>query len=334
MKRKIGLVIQGPLVSVGRTGDKLHQSPEKLIREGGVINYDCRPNIERIIKEFGYLFDEIVVSIFDNQVKPGELFAGAKIISAPDPGGIPQVGHYKDNNKQRQFISTLNGLMELEKGGVDYAVKIRTDIYLDLDKLVNSFFNIIEKRENKESIGTTVIHPSTFLLHDLYFISEFNALKKFCESLVGYDKFEFIASVHRDMLLKHAYVEYRKEIGVPDWAYFPVFPGGGVNKHTRKVFDYMFENVYFSLDPEIFRGTLWRGTYFERDHVTSLVEGKRHHRKYNIPALISIDWERYFNFRKEIGGRGINFMDKLIIWTGKTGWEMWQIIRKLGRKLM
>ena len=164
--KKIGLVIQGALTSVGRTGDNMRQSVEQLKKEGGVVEYDCRENINRIIREFGHLFDEIVVSVFDNQLKPGDNFPGAKIVSEPDPGGIKQVGHYKDNNKYRQFISTFNGLKELEKSGVDYAIKTRTDIYLDFEKLISSFFKEIKKKENPEAIGATVTHLKTFLLHD------------------------------------------------------------------------------------------------------------------------------------------------------------------------
>lgn len=323
-KKKIGLVIQGPLMSVGRTGDNLHASPEKLKSEGGIIHYDCRPNIHRVIKEFGHLFDEIVVSVFDNQLQPGDVFPGAKIVSAPDPGSIHQAGHYKDNNKFRQFVSTLNGLNELEKSEVDYAVKTRTDTYLPFDKLLESFF-----AGDTKKIGATVVHPPTFLLHDLYFIAEFEMLKKFCEAILAYDKFEFISSVHREMILKHAFVVYREAIGVPDWAYFPAWPPGGVSKKTKKVFDYMFKNVYFSLHPEVFRQTVWRGAYFEKEHVDSLVNPKSSGRKYNLPALISTDWKRYFHFRREIAGKKISWHDRLIVLLGAGGWKLWNLLRKL-----
>lgn len=326
MKMKIGLVIQGALMSVGRTGDKLHQSPEQLMKEGGVVHYDCRDNINRTIQEFGHLFDEIVVSVFDNQLKPGDSFPGAKLISFPDPGSIKQAGHYKDNNKYRQFISTLNGLKELEKSGIDYAVKTRTDIYLDLGKLLESFF-----AGDTKKIGATVVHPKTFLLHDLYFVAEFKMLKDFCEAILAYDKFEFISSVHREMVLKHAYVHYRKAIAVPDSAYFPIFPPDGVSVATRRIFEYMFENVFFSLSPEIFRSTLWRGTYFDADHVSSLVEVKSSPRKYNIPGFISTDWDRYFYFRQQMSGQKITFRNKMMMHLGRWGWRLWNLARQAGR---
>ncbi len=329
-KKKIGLVIQGALTSIGRTGDKLHQSPEQLKKEGGVITYDCRENINKIIKDYGHLFDEVVVSVFDNQLKSGENFPGATLVSGPDPGGIKQRGHYKDNNKHRQFVSTLNGIRELEKHGIQYVVKTRTDIFLDLERLLESFFE-----NDTRKIGATVTHPPNFLLHDLYFVAELSILKKFCEAMEAYDQFEFIPSVHREMLLKHAYVEYRGKIGVPEWAYFPHFPPDGVSRETRKIFDYMFENVYFSLDPEVWKGTFWRGTLFAPDHFTTLLGTKyRKSKGYNSPALITIDWERYFHFRREVSGKEISFFNKIKAKVGRVGWRLWNSFRKMVRYLL
>jgi len=331
--KKIGLVIQGPLLSIGRTGDKMHESVEELKAQGGIVEYDCRDNIQKIVDEFGYLFEKIVVSTWDNEVKPSDSWHGVKLVSQPDPGGIKQTGHYKDNNKYRQFLSTLKGLKEFDGTGIEYAVKIRTDIHLDLKTLIDSFFL---KTEGKESnvIGVTVTHSPTFLLHDLYFIARLDVLKDFCESILDFDRFEFISSVHREMLLKHAYGKYKKEIGVPDWAYFPTFPPGGICVSTRKIFDYMFKNVYLNLDPEIFRRTLWRNTYFPEEHISSLVNLKSKGRKYNLPALICIDWGRYFNFLLETSGRKITFRDKFKMKIGESGWLLWNFIRKTGRNLV
>jgi len=334
MKKKIGLVIQGPLISKGRTGDKMHQTPEQLRAEGGLVEYDCRSNINRIIKEFGHLFDYIVISTEFNHLREGDVFPGAEIVLGSDPGGIKQEGHYKDNNKFRQFLSTHRGLVELEKRGIEIVVKTRTDIYLDFNKLIESYFIQINDKKNKKAIGATVVHPATFLLHDLYFISSLTALKEFCESILGFDRFEFIPSVHREMILKHAYKEYKEKINVPDWAYFPISPPNGINAKTRAIFDYMFENVYFDLDPKIFENTLWRGTYFEREHVTFLTQSKTARRVYNIPAFLSIDWDRYFYFKLQTEGREITFLDKAKVKIGRLGWNIWNLIRKLGRKVL
>lgn len=334
MKKKIGLVIQGPLLSIGRAGNNLHQSPEQLLKTGGVIQYDCRENISRIIREYGHLFDEIVVSTWDNEVSPSDGWVGAKLISVPDPGGVKQVGHYKDNNKVRQFLSTLNGVKELEKHGIEYAVKTRTDTYLDFEKLVESFSAGIEANPNHQSIYATVVHAPTFMLHDLYFASTTKAMKEFCEAILDFDKFEFVYSVHRDMVLKHAYVMYKDVIDVPDYAYFPFSPPSGVSASTRKIFDYMFENVFFSLDPDVFWSTLWRGAHYEKAHVAGLVDAKKRRWKYNIPLLISTDWDRYFHFRMQMSGQPISVGDKFVIKIGKWGWDLWNFTRSMVRKAL
>ncbi|HEY4490287.1 MAG TPA: hypothetical protein VJC12_03505 [Candidatus Paceibacterota bacterium] len=330
MKKKIGLVIQGALMSIGRSGGKLHESPDQLRQKGGVVNFDCRENIKKIINTYGHLFDEIVVSVFDNQLEPEDHFPGAKIVSGPDPGGVKQVGHYKDNNKARQFLSTLNGLKELEKSGIEYTIKARTDQYFNYDKLIKSFLLGIEKVSNPETIFVTVMHPPTYLLHDLYFAASTRALKKFCEAILAYDQFEFISSVHRDMVLKHAYVEYKDVIKVPEWAYFPFSPPNGVNSETRKIFDYMFNNVYVPIDPDVFRSTLWRGEYYEEDHVSRLIKGQNQKpRNLNIPAFISIDWRRYFAFRRQQYGEKARALNKVTEVIGLVGWKFWNLIRTL-----
>ncbi len=325
--KKIGLVIQGPFISIGRTGDRMHENPENLMAKEGIVHYDCRENINRTIREFGHLFDEIVVSTWDNEIKSGESFTGAKLISAPDPGGIKWDRVYKDNNKHRQFISTLNGILELEKNGIEYVVKTRTDIYLDLEKLLESFF-----ANNTRKIGAAVVHPPNFLIHDLYFVAELKTLKDFCQAILAYDKFEFIPSVHREIVLKPAYVLYRKEIDVKDSAYFPNFPPDGVSGETRKVFNYMFDNVFFSLAPAIWKGTLWRGTHFSEDHFANLLGSKdKQQRRYNLPALITTDWECYFAFRKGFFGAETSYPDKIKISIGRFGWRLWNLIRKMVR---
>ncbi len=332
MTKKIGLVIQGPLTSIGRTGANLHASPEQLKKDGGIVHFDCRGNIQRVIEEFGHFFDEIVVSTWDNEVKAGESFLGAKLVSAPDPGGIAQPGHYKDNNKYRQFISVLNGLNELEKSGVEYVVKIRTDQYMNINGLLSSFFTSLETNQDRRAIYATVVCRPTFLLHDLYFASTLSSMKEFCQDILAYDCFEFISSVHREMVLKHAYLHYREFINVPDWAYFPISPPNGVNPATRKIFDYMFSKVFFSIDPDVFRSTLWRGEYYEVEHISALVEINRKSRKYNIPALISTDWRRYFYFRKKFFGHSMSVIDWCVMQIGSVGWNFWSIIRRVATR--
>lgn len=329
MKKRIGLIIQGPLVSIGKTGEQYYLTLDELNAQGGAVKYDCRENINRLIREFGHLFDEIVISTLANDARPDESFEGAKLIFAPDPGGLKNVNakNYKENNKFKQYASILNGLLELEKSGMDYAVKVRVDTHLDLKKLVDSFLSGVESGKNPQAVYVPLTHERTYLIHDLYFASTLEALKKFCEAILAYDHFEFISSAHMEAVLKHAYGEYRHDIGVPDWAYFPISPLDGISSATRKIFHYMLKNVYLSLDPDIFRFIEWRGSPFPRRHIVEMLEDTDWGgRKFNIPALFATDWEHYFRFREQVSGRRAGFFNKALIKVGSFGWRAWRRI--------
>ena len=133
------------------------------------------------------------------------------------------------------------------------------------------------------------------------------------------------------MVLKHAYSSYKKRINVPDWAYFPVWPPDGVSAQTRKIFNHMLNEVFFPLDPNVFRTILWRGVRFSEDHVSALLEAKNKPRKYNIPGLFSTDWGRYFHFRLQESGEKITFGNRMKISIGKWGWKLWNTARKTAR---
>lgn len=219
----------------------------------------------------------------------------------------------------------------MEEKGIEFVIKTRTDTYLNFEDLINSFFREYDKRGDRRIIGTTVSHLPTFLIHDLYFMSETKVLRDFCEAILSFDRFEFIESVHREMILKHAYRDYRREIGVPDWAYFPFYPPTGVCSETRRIFQYMIENIYFSLDSQLFYYTLWRGEYYEKGHIDNLVKPKERIRKYNLPALITTDWRRYYNFREQVYEEKIPATAIIKIGLGEYGWYGWNLVRKVVR---
>ena len=237
---------------------------------------------------------------------------------------------YKSNNKYRQFIGTYNGLLEFERHDVEYVVKMRSDQYVDLRKLTDSFMKQVQKAKRPtEIIGVPFFHPATYMLHDFYFVSSLIAMKKFCEAVLAYDMFEFIDSVHREMVLKHAYTCYRGDIRVPDWAYFPYSPPNGVSTATKKIFQYMFENVYVSLGGEVLRSIVWRGSAFSEEYLRPrLLAQHILPKRFSILPLICIDWGRYFYFFQK-QGRTILLRDKIITVIGRFSWKFWQFMRRV-----
>jgi len=350
--KKIALVIQGPLLSIGKGGHNAHISQNKL-KKSDLVCYDCRENIKKLINDFGSLFDLIVISTWDNQIKASDQWpAGVKIVAKPDPGGIERPGLYKERNKYRMFTGIKNALDEIDKINkkIDYVVRIRTDQYLDLWELIKSFFrglnNTNKNCYRNELIFVPLFRPVDFTVADFYFASTLQAMKKFCNAILSYDNFEFFPNVHREIILKHAYVLYKKKINVPDWAYFPRLPQRGASRKTKRIFRFMFENIYFSLSPETFRSIIFRGSPFTEKYLSSRLRRKDLQsqkernvykkinqffllKKYNVPALASIDWERYFTFCQKFKGIELSWRNKLVIKAGKVGWDLWLLFRRI-----
>lgn len=322
-------------MSFGRGGDKAHIRLKEL-GEDGLVRFDCRQNIQKIIDDFGALFNTIVVSTWDNEVLENDGWRGVHLVAKPDPGGLKREGTvqyaYKHNNKFRQFVGIQNGLLALEEiANVEYVVKIRTDQYVDLKQLIESFLQDVESSKlNKKKVYAPVVHPATFLLHDHYFAATPRTMRDFCEAVLAFDMFEFIDSVHREMVLKHAFVNYREDIGVPAWAYFPISPANGVSAPTKEIFRYMFSHAFASLSPGVLESASWRGSKFSDEYVESkLIAQRRTPKHYSIPSLISIDWKRYFSFLKRENNENIALSERIIANTGMVCWKFWQLIRRL-----
>lgn len=333
--KRFGLVIQGPITSFGRGGDRAHIPLAELGQEG-LVRFDCRKSIKKIIERYQDLFEVILISTWDGEIGADDDWNGAVFFSQPDPKGIVRAGtsmySYKENNKYRQFISTYAGLLEVEKRAqVDYVIKMRTDQELDLRAMIEQFLErISHETVADECIFAPYFHEHTFLLHDYYFVSSLVAMKRFCEAVLAFDRFEFIDSVHREMVLKHAFVCYKEAIGVPDEAYFPRSPANGVAMDTKKIFTYMFQNVYRTFDPMVLRSVLWRGTRLSEEYVATRLrlQNKGKGSLYALPAWLSTDWDRYFEFKRLVQGYRITWANRCVAISGRHAWSAWQHFRR------
>ena len=66
--KKVGLIIQGPLISFGKSGRTATRQPflsSEGIEEDGLVRYDCRSNIQKIINDFGK-FNFCFICYFNN----------------------------------------------------------------------------------------------------------------------------------------------------------------------------------------------------------------------------------------------------------------------------
>jgi len=202
-RMKKGLIIQGPLLSRGRTGRTINIGFSK-VTETDVVDYDCVANIANIYNEFKDIYDHIICVTWNTEDRSklkdvitilGEesvLILDDKTKKINSRGPI-----ISDNNKYRQFFSTQKGLDLLSQLGCELAVKVRTDQFSNYDCLLDVALESI--KHNK--VVVPWMNTSNILeadeLPDLYFAGEVSLLNKLCSHYL--ESKEVDRLVHKDL---------------------------------------------------------------------------------------------------------------------------------------
>jgi|SaaInlStandDraft_4_1057021.scaffolds.fasta_scaffold21807_2 hypothetical protein len=266
---KFGLLIQGPLFSAGRSG-QIGTAVAKN-NNSKIIEYDCRSNIDNIISVYKHLFDEIVISTWsDDQYSDydpeGALRVNVKDITPKiyERSIVRKLGKehvHSSNNIFRQFYGSYKG-MQCFSNSIDYVLKIRTDISVDLESMVDT---LIES-EVDDTVYIPYKIPEKMFIPDFYFAGKREILEDFFYSMFK-DWRLFTNNVHKDIFLKYAYVKYFNEIGVSSEAYKSEFFG---SPDSRIIFVYMINKVFKSFDKSIYKDMYWRGSRWNVDYTKKI----------------------------------------------------------------
>ena len=135
-KFTIALLIQGPLLSIGRSG-KTSGADLCNLSNNDVIKFDCRKSINSLIKKYGNLFDQIILSTwsdelleFENKLVEVYKFNKSKIPKVSDRKWIKDPFVSK-NNILLQHYGCLYGVQKIKKN-INFVLKVRTDQELNL----------------------------------------------------------------------------------------------------------------------------------------------------------------------------------------------------------
>ncbi len=322
---KLGLIIQGPLISIGEKTGRTAALPRWKIPSEETVRYDCRNNIRAIIDNFGHLFNSIVVSTWKREIRSGDSWRGASLIVSDEAELL--------NNSFRQMFSTLAGIEHLEASAeVDMAVKIRTDQYIDLVQMAAAIHRYQELPQYTKEV---IFVPRIFLdegkygIDDFYFAGSVQAMKAFHRSFFAYEGFDFgPQDVHRALWLKYAYVGYRSLLGLPEYAYFPAYQGGYCSE-TLRAWQCMVQRVFWPLSFACYRTLAWRGEplsreALERKPLYLFQETVLQNRFENIPRFfrgrrprfLGIHWRRYREFRRKVLAERLSIQEQLFL-----GWN-------------
>lgn len=339
-----GLIIQGSLVSSGRKSGKTAHLGWRNIREEDWVQYDCRENIRNIIREFGHLFDAVVVSTWKQDVREDDRWEGATLV-ASDDSALPRryrkdkQGRTIEDNRFRQMLSVLAGIEHIEKHSqVDMVVKVRTDQHVDVARMLE----FIKRAQVLKTYTPEVIFVPSIMREDVrygildfYFAGSVSAMRTFHQSLFLYNAFEFDPSIHRELWLKYAYATYKNKAAQPEYAYFPAAHASSYCKETLGVFRYMVQHVFWPLSFDCFKTIVWRGTPFSREALESeqknnifqevaSEESSRQITKFLVARsshVLGVDWLRYLNFRSRFSKSPSLSTEAIFFW-GMAGLQL------------
>jgi len=249
----IGLLIQGPLRSIGRHGGTC-MVPASSVTNNDIVDFDAIPLIKQLISKNGYLFNEVVISTWEGEECKSHI-PGSKIYYFKDKAlaikketrGFQLHKAVENNNMQKQFHGTLKGLEKFSES-IDYIIKIRTDCSVDLKSLIDYVKNI----DLNKIIIPYLIRGKNWV-PDFYFCGSRTNLIEFF-GILSNDVEILSTSPHEQIVLKYAKGKYFNKIGVSKrWYTKPN------NTESTKIFNYMFNNIFYPGPETVLREIIWRG---------------------------------------------------------------------------
>lgn len=253
MYTKKSLVIQGPIISQGRSGSS----------ENDIVSYNTIDNINRIYEENKFIFDDIVLVIWKSDTVYASEINVKKVVFIRNfmVNYRQDLSYAKSNNKLKQFKSTMRGLKFLIDLGYtdnDIIFKIRTDQYLNFSSIINfKFFNRIYVPNIASKGVAESLLPSAFL-KDYYFAGKIREIKTFLESFIE-NPIEFSESVHTDALFKYGFILY------PNYKRRVYYTKKNrLNKDNIELIKELFCNHISPLPKELFSTLIWRGKPIEK----------------------------------------------------------------------
>jgi len=300
---KIGLILQGPIIGGGLTGDTYGQgktnAPVSKFKP-----FDATESIKENIR-LAKRFDQIVISTWENE--PTETleefivdFPNCRIIKNSDPTPnpkqkrkpVPGIPYLHQSNKVRMFYSTRMALGVLHEAGISYAIKIRTDQTLDLELLYNEFLKFAT--ENRKKIFLPLLREDTpWIASDFYFGARVELLESVCKFLETSTN-EFHENVHIDFffksyfLIQGIYEENNLRAYLIDTNTDPI------SSETDAIIKSSIEEIWSPGSRKLYESIIWRGEKLQFIQPDSYFNDSNRSFRFNYRVG---SWNRNANFR-------------------------------------
>ncbi|OOE32071.1 hypothetical protein BZG05_15750 [Salinivibrio kushneri] len=205
---KTGLIIQGPLISRGRTGKTARISFHD-IKESDVVNYNCVSDIIATFDRHREVFGHMVCVTWDTEAPDvikmlsENLQEGELVLISDKTAPIEKKGSIiSGNNKNRQFFSVKEGIKVLKEKGCDAVIKGRTDQLLEYEALKVKLEQGLEEGESKLYIPwfNVTSEKSVNAIPDFYIGGSLVDMEHFCNEMLNEEP--MFESVHYDIFYK------------------------------------------------------------------------------------------------------------------------------------
>ena len=269
---KYQLVIQGPILSVGRSGSS-YMSYNPAMPNENIVHFDCRETIKHVLTNYASLFEKIVVATWeDEQIEAEELttWGNCKLIKLKnlDQTYIDPKHPTGQINLMRQFYGILKGMEELDLSADEdtYVIKIRTDQDVDLNRMIAEHQK--SSSDNQKKIAISFFTKNE--ISDFYFLAPAQKLERFCKDVLSVQEIPQIdivkSTVHKVMIQAPFYQRYSKKRDLTNFFYLksfePKFANLGFTLYNctpAKEITSFVEEEFTSFSLELLHGTLWRG---------------------------------------------------------------------------
>lgn len=219
-KKDFAIVIQGPLVSSGNSGNGIH-----------INEFSCIENIHNLILSSRHLVKGYVISTWKSSI-PLQVEEDIIILNLDDPGPKPVIGYPYPSNEFRQSFGCLSAINKaIEEFNPIYILKIRTDQFIDLPLMIDHIINVDKQIKNYQQIGQSgflyfpnMLSWSPYSVGDFFIGGHARDMQAFFEAQIelsnhtfGYD----FSWLHSDIILRHAFRNLKSKLKLQDEFFVP-----------------------------------------------------------------------------------------------------------------
>lgn len=328
---KIGLIIQGPIISGGLTG-KTQGNGRTRVNASQLVNFNCQDTININIRCATNLFDSVVVATWEHEkIVMEDKSVTVLFLKDPTPQPpisrrpIPGFTDFNKLNNVRQFFSVWSGANYLNGLGIEYVVKIRSDQLINV-KMLFQEFNFFISKVKKPFFVPFLYNTNRWMIPDFFIGGSTDDILQISTEMMNLKK-QFHPNVHRDLFFK-AVLHYGTCLNLS------LFPNAFIDEDKENIImeqfvEHAFNTIWHPGSEELYSSIVWRGESIKKDFSDKLFAGKKHFKyrpKSVINAKTSINWNQYLKY--SIGNKSIiKFLVKVI------GWRFRRIIRILRSRI-